>query len=109
MLGMGWVEIFIIVVIGLLVIGPEKLPEVARGVARAVRQAQRIVADVRDSINLEEFDTQIRKETDLSFGEEPFRPPNHGQEDRLKDKTTSPIPRSPQPGAPKNNGSDVPS
>lgn len=61
MLGMGWIEIFVIVIIALLAIGPDKLPEVARGAAKLVRQAQRIVADLRESINLEEFDEQIRK------------------------------------------------
>ncbi len=62
MLGMGWVEIFVIVVIALLVIGPDKLPEVARGLAKGLRQVQRIIGDIRDSVNLEELDAMSRRE-----------------------------------------------
>ncbi|MBF0107589.1 MAG: twin-arginine translocase TatA/TatE family subunit [Magnetococcales bacterium] len=56
MLGMGWIEILVVVVVALLVIGPESLPEVARSLAKGLRQVQRVVAEVRDSINLEEFE-----------------------------------------------------
>ncbi len=62
MLGMGWVEIFVIVVIALLVIGPDKLPEVARGLAKTLRHVQRIVGDIRDSVNLDELDAMTRDE-----------------------------------------------
>lgn len=61
MLGMGWVEIFMVVVIALLAVGPEKLPEVARSLGRFIRQVQRFVGEFRDTIDLEEFDTQIRQ------------------------------------------------
>lgn len=61
MLGMGWVEIFLIVVIALLAVGPEKLPEVARSMARLIRQVQRVVGELRDTVNLEEFDAQVRQ------------------------------------------------
>ncbi|MBF0293598.1 MAG: twin-arginine translocase TatA/TatE family subunit [Magnetococcales bacterium] len=61
MFGMSWIEIFIILVVALLVIGPDKLPEVARGFARLIRQIQRIVHDVRESVNLEEFESRMRE------------------------------------------------
>jgi sec-independent protein translocase protein TatB len=67
MLGMGWVEIFLIVIVALVVIGPDKLPEVARGLAKGLRQVQSFVSDVRDTVNLDEFDQQVRKEVDKSF------------------------------------------
>ncbi|MBF0133621.1 MAG: twin-arginine translocase subunit TatB [Magnetococcales bacterium] len=56
MLGLGWIEIFVIIIVALLVIGPENLPEVARTLAKTLRQVRRVVADVRNSINLEEFE-----------------------------------------------------
>lgn len=55
MFGMGGVEILVILVVGLFVIGPDKLPEVARGVAKAFKQAQRMMGDIRDAVNLEEL------------------------------------------------------
>ena len=60
MLGMGWIEIFVVVIITLFAVGPEKLPEVARGLARFVRQVQRVVGEFRETIDLEEFNSQVR-------------------------------------------------
>lgn len=56
MLGMGWMEILIIVVVALLVVGPEQLPDVARTLAKTVRHVRRLVAEVRESVNLDDFD-----------------------------------------------------
>ena len=61
MLGMGWAEIFLVMIIALLAVGPEKLPDVARSLARMIRQVQRVVGDFRETINLEEFDAQVRQ------------------------------------------------
>lgn len=61
MLGMGWTEIFVIVIVALFAVGPEKLPEVARSAARLMRQVQRIVGELRDTVNLEELDVQVRQ------------------------------------------------
>ncbi|MBF0446926.1 MAG: twin-arginine translocase TatA/TatE family subunit [Magnetococcales bacterium] len=66
---MGWVEIFVIAIVALLVIGPDKLPEVARGLAKGLRQVQRFVGEVRDTINLEEFDQQVRSEVDKTLNQ----------------------------------------
>ena len=61
MLEMGWAELLLIAIITLFVVGPEKLPEVARSMARLLRQVQRVVSEFREVVNLEEFDTQIRQ------------------------------------------------
>ncbi|MBF0620566.1 MAG: twin-arginine translocase subunit TatB [Magnetococcales bacterium] len=54
MFGMGWGEIFIIVIVALVVIGPDKLPEVARGLAKVVRQGRKILNEVQNTIRLDE-------------------------------------------------------
>lgn len=61
MFGLSWIELFIILVVALLVIGPDKLPEVARGLGRVIRQFQRIINDVRNSINMDEFEANVRE------------------------------------------------
>ena len=61
MLDMGWAELLVIAVVVLLAVGPEKLPEVARGLAKLIRQVRRVVAELREVVNLEEFDAQIRQ------------------------------------------------
>ncbi len=66
MLEMGWAELLVIAIVALLAIGPEKLPEVAQGLARLIRQTQKIVREFREVINLEEFDAQIRQSSRVS-------------------------------------------
>ncbi|MBF0185524.1 MAG: twin-arginine translocase TatA/TatE family subunit [Magnetococcales bacterium] len=61
MLDMGWAELVVIMIVGLLAIGPEKLPEVAQGVARFIRQMQRLLTEVREAIHMEEFDARVRQ------------------------------------------------
>jgi sec-independent protein translocase protein TatB len=61
MLDMGWAELLVIAVVALLAVGPEKLPEVAQGLARLIRQMQRLMSEVREAIHLEEFDARIRE------------------------------------------------
>lgn len=73
MFGMSWLELFIILIVALLVIGPEKLPEVARGLARLIRQFQKIIHDIRNSINLEEFEHKMRESSH-------YTPPSPGSD-----------------------------
>ncbi len=51
MLDIGLTKIAVIGVVALLVIGPEKLPKVARIVGNLVGKAQRYVADVKAEVN----------------------------------------------------------
>lgn len=53
MFDVGFWELLMIGVIGLLVVGPERLPEFARTVGRWVGQAQRMVRSVRADIERE--------------------------------------------------------
>ncbi len=53
MFGMGWQEILLIMVIAVLVIGPDQLPQVARTVGKMIAQFRRITNDLRDSLNKE--------------------------------------------------------
>ncbi|MBF0625313.1 MAG: twin-arginine translocase subunit TatB [Magnetococcales bacterium] len=71
MLGMGWSEILLICVVAIIVIGPDKLPEVARGLGRTVRQGRRLINELRQSIDLEE----IERYREASPMAQPVRPP----------------------------------
>ncbi|WP_130471917.1 twin-arginine translocase TatA/TatE family subunit [Candidatus Magnetaquicoccus inordinatus] len=61
MLDMGWAELLVIAIVALFAVGPEKLPEVAQGLARFIRQMQRLVSEVREAIHMEDFDARIRE------------------------------------------------
>ena len=53
MFDIGFSELMVIGVVALLVIGPEKLPRVARTVGHLLGRAQRYVNDVKSDINRE--------------------------------------------------------
>jgi sec-independent protein translocase protein TatB len=53
MFGMGWQEILLILVVAVLVIGPDQLPQVARTIGKLIAQFRRITNDLRDTVNRE--------------------------------------------------------
>jgi sec-independent protein translocase protein TatB len=55
MLGIGLPELIIILIIALVVVGPERLPELGRQVGRVVRDVRRIYANLRSELG-PEFD-----------------------------------------------------
>jgi len=61
MFDIGFSELVLIGVIALIVIGPERLPEVARTVGKYVGRMRRFVNKVRDDIDLEIRQEEIRK------------------------------------------------
>ena len=69
-LGMGWFEILVILVIGLLVLGPEKIPEYARKAGKLVRQFRKITSgitkELTKAINLDEEDVTETFKNDLT-------------------------------------------
>lgn len=53
MFDVGFSELMVIALVGLIVIGPEKLPRVARTMGHLLGRLQRYVADVKADINRE--------------------------------------------------------
>ena len=64
MFDIGFSELVVIGLVALIVIGPEKLPRVARTVGHLVGRLQRYVADVKSDINREVELDELRKMRD---------------------------------------------
>ena len=62
MFGLGWQEILVILVIAVLVIGPEQLPQVARTLGKLMAQFRRVTNELRDTINREVVEQEEFKE-----------------------------------------------
>jgi len=66
MFDIGLWELMLLFIIGLLVVGPERLPSLARTVALWINKARRMVSDVRDEVEkelrVEEIKRSIRQE-----------------------------------------------
>ncbi len=71
MFGVGIPEILIILVIALLVLGPQKLPELAKALGRAMGEFKRATSDLRETMDLDNLDvTASSKEKDKKEEEE---------------------------------------
>ncbi len=68
MLNLGMTEIFCFAVIGLLVLGPDKLPEAARFVAKWYGKIKKFINNIQNEIDrelrLSEFREEMQKEID---------------------------------------------
>lgn len=76
MFGIGLPEILVILVVALIVVGPSKLPELAKSLGKAFNEFKRMADEVKDTIQEE-----ITKEEDISET-------IHGQDATLKTKNT---------------------
>jgi sec-independent protein translocase protein TatB len=63
MFGMGWAELVILALVGLFVLGPERLPDAIRWVARAVEQVKGYAATAKQQLDSEEL-AELRRPID---------------------------------------------
>lgn len=62
-LGLG--ELIVILLIAFVVVGPEDLPKVARGLAKAMKQIRVVFAGVKEDLDIEGELKNIKKEFDI--------------------------------------------
>ncbi len=70
MFGIGLPELIIIIIVALLVVGPSKLPEVARSLGRALGEFRRMADDVKETIETEMSLEEEKKEEPKELKEE---------------------------------------
>lgn len=85
MFDIGFAELLVLAVIAMVVIGPEKLPGVARSVGKTVGKARRMMTNLQNQIEqevkLDELNKKIMAETkDMDFTKKTIHP-NHENED----------------------------
>ncbi len=62
MFGIGMPELLVILAVALIVIGPKKLPELARSLGKAMGEFKRATNELRSAVNLDE-DIEVVKNT----------------------------------------------
>ncbi|MEA3404258.1 MAG: Sec-independent protein translocase protein TatB [Pseudomonadota bacterium] len=65
MFDIGFLEILIVLIIALLVIGPERMPEVARKLGSFMGKTKRFIASVKEEGHLQETVDELKKSMDL--------------------------------------------
>ncbi|HNS78998.1 MAG: TatA/E family twin arginine-targeting protein translocase [Syntrophorhabdus sp.] len=68
MFGIGLPEMIIILVVALLVVGPTKLPELARTLGKAFKEFRRMADDVKETFEQEVMKEEEVKTTDTEEG-----------------------------------------
>ena len=61
MFGIGMQELLLILVIALIVLGPKKLPEVAKALGKAMNEFKRATNDIKESLELDQSLNSVKK------------------------------------------------
>lgn len=96
MFGMGMPEILLILAIGLIVIGPKKLPDLAKSLGRAMNEFKRATNEFKDTMELdtgvkktfEDIEDELKKPIDITPGKvtDDIRSKDSDNKDELKEK-----------------------
>ena len=78
MFGIGPMELVVIVVVALLIFGPQKLPEFARTLGKGLAEFRRASNDLRQSLALDELQNDLRKTMNDATRVPPSRPAQAG-------------------------------
>lgn len=88
MFGIGFPELIIIMAIALIVIGPSKLPDLARALGKGMAEFRKATQEIKDSLNLDEDLEEVKRDlTDSISGidsEMDFDYPQTEEEDTPK-------------------------
>jgi sec-independent protein translocase protein TatB len=101
MFGIGSTEFIVILVVALIIMGPDKLPQIARGLGKAISEFKRMSTDLQRTINVEiekqEHQERVKKaeeEFGLNKDQEqaastPEPTPEQGAMDKAYDSATA--------------------
>ena len=74
MFGMGMGELLIVLVLALIVFGPQKLPELAAQLGKAIRQFRKVTQDLTSQLEIDEDVKQPLRELRAALRDEPAPP-----------------------------------
>lgn len=91
MFGIGTSEILIILLIALLVLGPNEIPKLAKTLGRGMRELERAKNELKDSIQFEidEKETREAKAPEKTENEEPTEDKEEEENSSIKNPTSN--------------------
>jgi sec-independent protein translocase protein TatB len=97
MFGIGSTELIVILIVALIVIGPAKLPEMAKSLGKALGEFRRVSTDVKRTIEMEAEQAEQKEKTAQAKKElfpETAKAPDEPQPTEPKTAATSEEPSS---------------
>lgn len=93
MFGIGMPELIIIMVVALIVLGPKRLPDIAKTLGRGMAEFRRATTDLKDQleVDLEEEEEEEEEPLDTEEEQQPSQPDETAEEEKAdKEKPTPP-------------------
>jgi sec-independent protein translocase protein TatB len=102
MFGIGMPELIVIFAVALIVIGPKKLPDLARSLGKAMGEFKRATNDLKSAVNLEDDINDIKQTVDAipktidgAIDMTPVETPSETPEDVAEPDTQTADPEAP--------------
>ena len=91
MFGIGMPELLLILAIALIVIGPKKLPDLAKTLGRALREFKKATNEFKDTLQIDEDLTDVKRAfddlgDDIKDSMDPTRPAQAATDEKKEDK-----------------------
>ncbi len=75
MFGMSGTELIIVLVVALLVLGPQKLPELARQLGKGLREFRKATEGIRNTVEQEFYKMDQQLDREVGVHDVPLQPP----------------------------------
>lgn len=87
MFGIGMQELLLILAIALIVLGPKKLPEIAKALGRGVSEFKKATTELKESVDLERYVREAQEES-APKPKKKWLPQTDGAPDSQQDERT---------------------